>query len=249
MEKDAPTSPIIKRSRPYKKVSPKESVEEGCICSEWAQDISCTAHSYLEDVPCVVGGQQVGDVPPAVDTEEVGDVPGHDDGGNAHEESINSDHQFPPTPQKPSIRRKRRSAYSVPTDLGSTETLKESVSLLDQDLGSTETQEESVSLLDQNLGSTETQKESVSLMDQDLGSTETQKESVSLLDQNLGSTETQEESVSLLDQDLGSTETHMESQSLLKKEKADEESNRAKLSAKLCNGMFPWSLDLEQDNI
>ena len=168
MEKDAPTSPIIKRSRPYKKVSPKESVEEGCICSEWAQDISCTAHSYLDD--------------------------DDDDGGNAHEESINSDHQFPPTPQKPSIRRKRRSAYSVPTDLGSTET---------------------------------------------------QKESVFLLDQDLGSTETQEDSVSLLDQDLGSTETHMESQSLLKKEEADEESNRAKL----CNGMFSWSLDLEQDNI
>ena len=219
MEKDAPTSPIIKRSRPYKKVSPKESVEEGCICSEWAQDISCTAHSYLDD--------------------------DDDDGGNAHEESINSDHQFPPTPQKPSIRRKRRSAYSVPTDLGSTETLKESVSLLDQDLGSTETQKESVFLLDQDLGSTETQEDSVSLLDQDLGSTETQKESVSLLDQDLGSTETQEDSVSLLDQDLGSTETHMESQSLLKKEEADEESNRAKL----CNGMFSWSLDLEQDNI
>ena len=48
---------------------------------------------------------------------------------------------------------------------------------------------------------------------------------------------------------LGSTETHVESQSLLKKEKVDEESNRGKLSAKLCNGMFSWSLDLEQDNI
>ena len=58
-------------------------------------------------------------------------------------------------------------------------------------------------------------------------------------------------SVSLLflDQDLGSTDTQKESQFLLKKEKVDEESNRGKLSAKLCNGMFSWSLDLEQDNI
>ena len=47
------------------------------------------------------------------------------------------------------------------------------------------------------------------------------------------------------DQDLGSTDTQKESQFLLKKEKVDEESNRAKLS----NGMFSWSLDLEQDNI
>ena len=64
---------------------------------------------------------------------------------------------------------------------------------------------------------------------------------------DLASTETQEESVSLLllDQNLGSTDTQKESQSLLKKEKVDEESNRAKLS----NGMFSWSLDLEQDNI
>ena len=63
---------------------------------------------------------------------------------------------------------------------------------------------------------------------------------------DLASTESQEESVSLLflDQDL-----EKESQSLLKKEKVDEESNRAKLSAKLCNGMLSWSLDLEQDNI
>ena len=52
-----------------------------------------------------------------------------------------------------------------------------------------------------------------------------------------------------LDQDLGSTDTQKESQSLLEKEKVDEESNRAKLSAKLCNEMFSWSLDLEQDNI
>ena len=53
----------------------------------------------------------------------------------------------------------------------------------------------------------------------------------------------------MLDQNLGSTDTQKESQSLLKKEKVDEESNRGKLSAKLCNGMFSWSLDLEQDNI
>ena len=68
---------------------------------------------------------------------------------------------------------------------------------------------------------------------------------------DLASTETQEESVSLffLDQDLGSTDTQKESQSLLKKEKVDEESNRAKLSAKLCNELFSWILDLEQDNI
>ena len=68
---------------------------------------------------------------------------------------------------------------------------------------------------------------------------------------DLASTETQEESVSLLflDQDLGSTDTQKESQSLLKKEKSDEESNRAKLSAKLCNELFSWKLDLEQDNI
>ena len=68
---------------------------------------------------------------------------------------------------------------------------------------------------------------------------------------DLASTESQEESVSLLflDQNLGSTDTQKESQSLLKKEKVDEESNRGKLSAKLCNGMFSWSLDLEQDNI
>ena len=68
---------------------------------------------------------------------------------------------------------------------------------------------------------------------------------------DLASTETQEESVSLLflDQDLGSTDTQKESQSLLKKEKVDKESNRAKLSAKLCNELFSWSLDLEQDNI
>jgi len=67
---------------------------------------------------------------------------------------------------------------------------------------------------------------------------------------DLASTETQEESVSLLflDQDLGSTDTQKESQSLLKKEKVDEESNRGKLSAKLCNELFSWSLDLEQDN-
>ena len=52
-----------------------------------------------------------------------------------------------------------------------------------------------------------------------------------------------------VDQDLGSTDTQKESQSLLKKEKVDEESNRAKLSAKLCNELFSWSLDLEQDNI
>ena len=52
-----------------------------------------------------------------------------------------------------------------------------------------------------------------------------------------------------LDQDLGSTDTQKGSQSLLEKEKVDEESNRAKLSAKLCNEMFSWSLDLEQDNI
>ena len=71
-------------------------------------------------------------------------------------------------------------------------------------------------------------------MPTDLASTETQKESVSLL---------------LLDQNLGSTDTQKESQSLLKKEKVDEESNRAKLSAKLCNELFSWSLDLEQDNI
>ena len=71
-------------------------------------------------------------------------------------------------------------------------------------------------------------------MPTDLASTKTQKESVSLL---------------LLDQILGSTDTQKESQSLLKKEKADEESNRGKLSAKLCNGMLSWSLDLEQDNI
>ena len=57
---------------------------------------------------------------------------------------------------------------------------------------------------------------------------------------DLASTETQEEGVSLLllDQNLGSTDTQKEIQSLLKKEKVDEESNRAKLSAKLCNGMF-----------
>ena len=69
---------------------------------------------------------------------------------------------------------------------------------------------------------------------------------------DLASTESQEESVSLLflDQNLGSTDTQKESQSLLKKKKkVDEESNRGKLSAKLCNGMFSWSLDLEQDNI
>ena len=68
---------------------------------------------------------------------------------------------------------------------------------------------------------------------------------------DLASTETQKESVTLLflDQALGSTDTQKESQFLLKKEKVDEESNRGKLSAKLCNGMFPWSLDLEQDNI
>ena len=67
---------------------------------------------------------------------------------------------------------------------------------------------------------------------------------------DLASTETQEESVSLLllDQNLGSTDTQKESQSLLKKEKVDEESNRAKLSAKLCNELFSWSLDLEQGN-
>ena len=52
-----------------------------------------------------------------------------------------------------------------------------------------------------------------------------------------------------MDQDLGSTDTQEETQSLLKREKVDEESNRGKLSAKLCNGMFSWSLDLEQDNI
>ena len=68
---------------------------------------------------------------------------------------------------------------------------------------------------------------------------------------DLASTETQEESISLLflDQDLGSTDTQKESQSLLKKEKVDEESNRAKLSAKLCNELFSWSEDLKQDNI
>ena len=70
-------------------------------------------------------------------------------------------------------------------------------------------------------------------MPTDLASTETQKESVSLM---------------LLDQDLGSTDTQKESQFLLKKEKVDEESNRGKLSAKLCNELFSWSLDLEQDN-
>ena len=144
----------------------------------------------MGDVPPVVAAKEVGDVP-ALPGE---DIPGHDDG-----ESITSDHEFPPTPQNSSRRRKRRSAFSVPTDLTSTETQKESVSLL-------------------------------------------------LLDQNLGSTETQKESVYLLDQDLGSTETQEESQSLLKREKV-EESNRGKLSAKLSNEMFPWSLDLEQDNI
>ena len=67
----------------------------------------------------------------------------------------------------------------------------------------------------------------------------------------LASTETQEESVTLLflDQDLGSTDTQKESQFLLKKEKVDEESNSVKLSAKLCNELFSWSLDPEQDNI
>ena len=65
------------------------------------------------------------------------------------------------------------------------------------------------------------------------------------------STDTQEESASLLflDQDLGLTDKQKESQSLLKKEKVDEESNRVKLSAKLCNGMFSWRLDPKQDNI
>ena len=68
---------------------------------------------------------------------------------------------------------------------------------------------------------------------------------------DLAATETQEESVSLLllDQNLGSTDTQKENQSLLKKEKVDEESNRGKLSAKLCSELFSWSLDLEQDNI
>ena len=62
---------------------------------------------------------------------------------------------------------------------------------------------------------------------------------------DLASTETQEESISLLllDQNLGSTDTQKESQSLLKKEKVDEESNRGKLSAKLCNGMFSLTLN------
>ena len=68
---------------------------------------------------------------------------------------------------------------------------------------------------------------------------------------DLASTETQKESVSLLflDQDLGSTDTQKESQFLLKKEKVDEESNIVKLSAKLCNELFSWILDPEQDNI
>ena len=35
----------------------------------------------------------------------------------------------------------------------------------------------------------------------------------------------------------------------MKKEKVDEESNRAKLSAKLCNELFSWSLDLDEATI